>query len=551
MAFSRVRLRGLSIQLLTWIVLPTLLALAFVAYEGVMLHEQDMRNLVNERDNRAVHAAAAGLADRFTQRRLMLQGIVSRLSDDVSLSRLLADEPELQAVFDGGLVVTNSSGTVTDSWLPAENWLPPMPSTAGSWVVEHGNGPPLVIANARSHDEQLAVFGGISLTSLNVSATVGIVRDSPEIQFYLIADDGHLLESSSSAAVGTDLKDIAALNTNHLTTDSLITASSQVEVLNWTLFVQEPWSEVITPGLQLSLIAPLAVAPAIVLSVVILLFGLLVIVLPLRRLGLAAQRLSWGDFEAIHQPVGGVQEINDLQMAMNHMAQRIQQMQSSMHSYIGAVMRGQEDERLRLAHELHDDTLQSLIALDQKRQMVQRSLERDPTKTNDYLDQLRQMIDETINGLRQLIRNVRPSYLEDLGLTPTLEMLCSQASSPVMTVAFSGDTTPHRLTANQELALFRITQEAITNASHHAKAAKIQVVLHFANNEMSLTIQDNGKGFTVPERPDVFAQAGHYGLMGMVERAEQIGAKFRIDSKPGEGTRIEVRIVHLENASVH
>src|SRR5215467_4929606 len=104
MFLSRARLRGLTIQLLTWIVLPTLLALAFVAYEGVALHERDMRNLVSERDSRAVRAAAAGLADRFTQRRLVLQNIANRLADNVSLQRLLADDSELRAAFDGGLI---------------------------------------------------------------------------------------------------------------------------------------------------------------------------------------------------------------------------------------------------------------------------------------------------------------------------------------------------------------------------------------------------------------------------------------------------------------
>jgi len=219
-----------------------------------------------------------------------------------------------------------------------------------------------------------------------------------------------------------------------------------------------------------------------------------------------------------------------------------------MHSYIGAVIRGQEDERKRLSHELHDDTLQSLIALDQKRQMVQRAVERDPVKANEHLEQLHQMIDETINGLRKLIRDMRPSYLEDLGLTPALEMLGTQFTTPVLTVTFTGDPKPQRLPANQELSLYRIAQEAVTNVIHHATASKVEIGLHF-DTGVTLWIQDNGKGFTIPERPDVFAQSGHYGLMGMVERAEQIGAQFRIDSKLGEGTRIEVHLVNHDGGN--
>jgi signal transduction histidine kinase len=291
----------------------------------------------------------------------------------------------------------------------------------------------------------------------------------------------------------------------------------------------------------MSLVSPLAAAPAILLAVVILLFGLTRVVLPLRRLGLATQRLAWGDYAVIQTPVGGVQEIHDLQTTLNHMAQRVQQMQSGMHSYVGAMIRGQEEERKRISHELHDDTLQSLIALGQKRQMAQRALQHDPAKTAEYLEQLHQMIDETINGLRKLIRDMRPSYLEDLGLTPALEMLGTQLTTPEIAVTFSGDPKPQRLPANQELSLYRIAQEAVANAIHHASASRIEIGLRFETGVM-LWIQDNGKGFAIPERPDVFAQAGHYGLMGMVERAEQMGAQFRIDSKPGEGVRIEVQL---------
>jgi signal transduction histidine kinase len=522
-------------------VLPTLLALAFVAYEGITLHERDMHALVTERDGRAVHAATAGLADRFTQRRLILRSIVNRLADGISLQRLLADNPELRSAFDGGLIITDLSGTNSDSWQPGTSWASTLRSTSDPWIVQHENGTPLVVANERSADGKLTLFGGISLMSLNVPTTIGILRDNPQTQFYLIADDGHLLDSSTGTAVGTTVQSLPTLIVSNAANQDWITASSQVEGLNWTLYVQEPWTEVITPGLQMSLVAPMATAPAILLAVVILIFGLTRVVLPLRRLGLATQRLAWGDYAVIQQPVGGVQEIHDLQTTLNHMAQRVQQMQSGMHSYVGAMIRGQEDERKRLSHELHDDTLQSLIALGQKRQMAQRALERDPVKVAEHLEQLHQMVDETIDGLRKLIRDMRPSYLEDLGLTPALEMLSTQLTTSAITVVFSGDPKPPRLSANQELSLYRIAQEAATNAIRHANANRVEIGLHF-DADVTLWIQDNGKGFAIPERPDVYAQSGHYGLMGMVERAEQMGAQLRIDSKPGEGVRIEVRL---------
>jgi signal transduction histidine kinase len=322
----------------------------------------------------------------------------------------------------------------------------------------------------------------------------------------------------------------------------ILTVASRVDLLNWTLVTQEPWEAVVSPVLRWSLVAPLAMVPALFLAVFILLFGMTRIVLPLQRLGQATTRLAWGDYESMQQQVGGVQEIRDLQATLSHMAQRLQQMQAGMHSYIAAMLQGQEDERRRLSRELHDDTLQSLIALDQQRQMAQRALSADPPKALKHLDQLHDMIEQTSNGLRQMIRNMRPAYIEDLGLTPALEMLSAQfTEAGQATVDFAVHGTPKRLPINHELGLYRISQEAINNALRHGSATHIDLALGF-DEVITLTIRDNGGGFVVPDRPGVFAQGGHYGLMGMVERIEQMHGQFRINSSPGKGTLIEVRL---------
>jgi signal transduction histidine kinase len=224
------------------------------------------------------------------------------------------------------------------------------------------------------------------------------------------------------------------------------------------------------------------------------------------------------------------------------MARRLQQAQAGMHSYIGAMLQGQEDERKRLARELHDDTLQALIALDQRRQMLQRALARDPAKAPNHLEQIQIMLDGAIKNLRGLIRDMRPSYIEDLGLPTALEALVMQnAGVGKADITFTTGGGVRRLAANHELGLYRIAQEALTNALRHAGATQIRLALDF-DGDVSLSIQDNGQGFVIPDRPGILAQAGHYGLMGMVERAEQMSARFRIDSTPGKGTLIEVRL---------
>jgi len=544
------RRRSLIVQLTGLIVLPILLTLVGVAYGGVTLHEHAMRDLVGDRDARATRAAAQALTDRFTQRQLTLRVLANRLADGVSLVRLLDEAPELRQVFDGGLVMVDKLGVVREAWQPATDWTASLRSAATPWVLEHDLSIPLVVANASSANQQVILFGGISLTNLNAAEAMGMLRSASQTHFFLVADDRHIIDASTASDLGHVLSDTPVLNgvvpqmsdMTHTDQEDLITVSSHVEVLNWTLVVQESWQNLTSPALRFSLVAPLAMIPAVLLAMSVLVFGVTRIVLPLQRLGRSAARLSWGDYALIGQPVGGVQEIRDLQITLSHMAQRLQQAQSGMHSYIGAVLRGQEDERKRLSRELHDDTLQSLIALDQQRQMAQRALERNPAKAAQHLEQLRTMIEEASQNLRAMLRNLRPSYIEDLGLVPALEMLCTQTrDASALAVHFQAQGVVRRLALTEELSLYRITQEAVTNTLRYAQAKALKITLCFAE-QITLTITDDGQGFTVPDRPGLFAQAGHYGLVGMVERAEQMHAQFTLDSTPGNGTRITVQL---------
>ena len=138
----------------------------------------------------------------------------------------------------------------------------------------------------------------------------------------------------------------------------------------WALVTEEPWESVDTPELRLTQFAPLILLPVLVFTLVALWFSLSQIIGPLRRLETRAAELAWGDFAAIEQPVGGVREIRQLQNTLIHMARKVQDAQKSLHGYIGAMTRGQEDERRRLARELHDETLQALIALRQRVQLA-------------------------------------------------------------------------------------------------------------------------------------------------------------------------------------
>jgi len=209
--------------------------------------------------------------------------------------------------------------------------------------------------------------------------------------------------------------------------------------------------------------------------------------------------------------------------------------------YIGAIVAGQEEERLRLSNQLHDETIQSLIVLNQRVQLALLSTRE--RKAIEELKYLHTKIEETIRDLRNTIRGLRPPYLEDLGLAASLDTLCRDSASAFkVPVEFTLSGRERRLKSEVELALYRITQEALNNINRHAKATRASVELIFEPEKISLIIRDNGRGFKAPESPAEFAPAGHYGFLGIHEKAEQIGANFDVDSAPRHGTEIKVSL---------
>jgi signal transduction histidine kinase len=201
---------------------------------------------------------------------------------------------------------------------------------------------------------------------------------------------------------------------------------------------------------------------------------------------------------------------------------------------------------MRLARELHDDTIQAVIALKQRVQLAQRSAK--DKNTRNSLGELEILAEQTIENLRRLTRALRPIYLEDLGLVTALEMLANETSQANhLRVDFHPSGKERRLSREVELALYRIAQEALNNVVHHAKAKHASVQIAF-DKEIKLEVADDGIGFTVPKSPTDFAPSGHFGLLGIRERADLIGAKLEVQSETGRGTHL---IVHLPSSPRH
>ena len=163
------------------------------------------------------------------------------------------------------------------------------------------------------------------------------------------------------------------------------------------------------------------------------------------------------------------------------------------------------------------------------------------TDASDGLSQYLQVLSPLIDNLRRLARDLRPIYLEELGLASALRMLAQETGSALdIPIAFRVTGTEQRLSTETELALYRIAQEGLSNVIQHANASQATVHLDFASETVTLTITDDGRGFDVPGSPAEMAPEGHYGLLGMQERAELIGARLKIKSAPGQGTKLDV-----------
>ena len=304
---------------------------------------------------------------------------------------------------------------------------------------------------------------------------------------------------------------------------------------------ESAWQTATNPALELTLVAPLVLIAPLLFAFAALWFGARQIIRPLQELESKAAAVASGNFEAIGEPVGGISEVRHLQAELADMARRVQASQAGLHDYIGAITSAQEEERQRLARELHDDTIQELIALKQRLQLAQKAV-KDPNAIQ-LLAELENLAEGNIDNLRRLTRALRPIYLEDLGLVTALEMLAGETSQANgLIVDFRRAGQERRLPPEVELAFYRIAQQALNNAVRHAQARRATLQMTFASGETRLEVSDDGIGFEVPDSPTDFASHGHFGLLGMRERADLLGARLEVQSEPRSGTRLSVAL---------
>lgn len=212
--------------------------------------------------------------------------------------------------------------------------------------------------------------------------------------------------------------------------------------------------------------------------------------------------------------------------------------------YMGIkIIEAQEEERKRVAREIHDGPAQLIANLVIKTELCEKLIDMDTEKAKEELYSLKDFLRSSLSDVRKIIYDLRPMSLDDLGLVPTLQRYISNyVEENKIFVDFSVFGEPEPLKPVVELAAFRIVQEALTNIKKHSGAQNANIRIEFTKEQINLLISDDGKGFDKSKLKAARREDGGYGLMSMRERVELLNGKFDIKTIRDKGTKIFVSI---------
>ncbi|MGH7445269.1 MAG: sensor histidine kinase [Longimicrobiales bacterium] len=284
------------------------------------------------------------------------------------------------------------------------------------------------------------------------------------------------------------------------------------------------------------LVALLGVLLSLIVNAVIVRFALL----PLERLEQTATQVHDGAFDARAQPTAlADRRFAHLVATFNEMLDRVAAQRQRLREVNMRALAAAEDERKRIARELHDGTAQTLAAL-RVRLRLARSAP-DSAKRMAMLEEISEEIGAAMDEVRRMARGLRPPALDMLGLAPAIESharTMADAGALRLELALEGDA--RALTPEAELAVYRIVQEALSNVVRHAGAQTVYVALKRSGDVVEAVVRDDGRGFMLDRTLTDGARG--LGLFGMQERASYLGGKVEIESSPGRGTSVRVRV---------
>jgi signal transduction histidine kinase len=309
------------------------------------------------------------------------------------------------------------------------------------------------------------------------------------------------------------------------------------------LLMEEPLSMVMAPASYYQLIL-------IGLLVLGMIFSLYMLSLSTGRVTGSIARLAENAAHAVpgslFRPMAeqGPQELRLLIKAFNQMVVQLAEQQTSLRQYAHKALLSQEEERQRLSHELHDGTMQDLVGLVQRVELCRSEMDRNPLLARNRLDELQNLLEQTLADVRRISNALRPSILEDLGLPAALQALCNDLQKQMPSIQCQCLVTGEhrRLSADLELAVFRVVQEALGNIRKHVSSVtRVEVQMEFRESEVRAVVCNDGPVFPTPDVRSL-VRNGHLGLAGMYERARLFHGELNISSDPAMGTTVRLRL---------
>jgi len=444
----------------------------------------------------------------------------------------------------------------------------------------------IVIMETRSHmkqvlSEQLEKRGGaIASDVASRSTNLMLVGDTfslyeiarglsshyEDVRYLLIFDkNGQLVVHSFQGGIPNGLLDLRSIPADSISYNTLTLESEEGEILDILVPIAEGKVGWLRLGMsEISLYRSIDQLSQLLLitTIIISLFGLVgallishLVTKPIRDLATASQGIAHGDYSQRVSTMGS-DEISNLGETFNLMAssidrytkerealvEELKDKETVRQELLKKVISAQENERKRISRELHDETSQSLTSLIIGLKLLS---ELDPPAKSPIMAlELKDLAASTLQEVHRLAIELRPTVLDDLGLIPAVERFVNS-----FTRQYNIDVDLHvqnkinkRLPGEIEITLYRIVQEALTNVAKYAEALNASILLELKPDLINLIIEDDGWGFDVDQTLGSTLRDNHLGIAGMKERTALLGGEFTIESSPGRGTTVYVRI---------
>jgi two-component system sensor histidine kinase UhpB len=326
-----------------------------------------------------------------------------------------------------------------------------------------------------------------------------------------------------------------------------------ITVLGGALLATWLTDRFVAPGAFTTAMHVAMIVVALALSALIIWFGVRHTFRPLRELRRAIDAFYDGHPNARATPVrGGDPDTREVAAAVNHLWDELQRANATVAeqnrrlvALTAQVISAQEEERRRIARELHDEAGQALTMLIVGLERGEQSMPGEHlAAARATVRRLRDLATQTLEEIRNLALDLRPALLDDLGLVAAVRWYartCAARAGLPVDVALDGLDESDRLPPDVETAVFRIVQEGITNAVKHARAGRVWVGLHRDEGGLTVLVADDGVGLPPFEAANG-DRGGRLGLFGMAERAKLLGGEIEIGPRPGGGTLLELRL---------